>query len=494
MTLGMDLLDPESLIGTLHQLVYGYGVSFGSHLSKINKCSQSRPFLTEHRQAFTVSSPVLYIPISGISTYFHYFSGEIRTMVQLSVWEKESFFAPADIVIAGSGLVGLWSAYYLKKKSPSLRITIVERGLIPTGASTRNAGFACFGSLTELVANARQMGEDKMLELVEMRYKGIKRIRKTFSDAEIDYEKHGGYELFTESSPSPVPAPAASPDPALEASPAPAPAASPDPAHPDGLSGADELRSTIDQFNRTLKKITGEQKTFRLQNEKIGKFGFAGVQYLIDNQSEGQLHPGKLCQALLRLVQSMDVTVLNNIEITEFEKVNGHLLLHTQHSFPLIASQLLVCTNAFARQLLPQLDVSPARGQILVTSPINGLPFKGTFHFDEGYYYFRNLEDRVLLGGARNQAFAAEETMEMTVTDTIQQELERFLREVILPGRDYTIDHRWSGIMGMGGVGPERMPIVRAINDHVFCAVRMNGMGVALAPVMGEKVAGLMTT
>jgi gamma-glutamylputrescine oxidase len=469
MTAGIDPFDLETLIGTLHQLVYGYGVSFSSHVSKINKCPQSYLPLTESSQYFTVSSPVLYALIFWISAYFHYFSGEIRTMVQLSVWEKESFFAPADIVIAGSGLVGLWSAYYLKKKSPSLRITIVERGLIPTGASTRNAGFACFGSLTELVANARQMGEDKMLELVEMRFKGIKRIRKTFSNAEIEFEKHGGYELFTESSSFPA-------------------------AAPDGLTSADELRSTIDQLNRKLKKITGEQKTFRLQNEKIGKFGFAGVQYLIDSQSEGQLHSGKLCQALLRLVQSMNVTVLNNIELTEFEKVNGHLLLHTQHSFPLIASQLLVCTNAFARQLLPQLDVSPARGQILVTSPINGLPFKGTFHFDEGYYYFRNLEDRVLLGGARNQAFAAEETMEMTVTDTIQQELERFLREVILPGRDYTIENRWSGIMGMGGVGPERMPIVRAINDHVFCAVRMNGMGVALAPVIGEKVAALMTT
>ncbi len=190
----------------------------------------------------------------------------------------------------------------------------------------------------------------------------------------------------------------------------------------------------------------------------------------------------------------MDVTVLNNIEITGFEKVNGHLLLHTQHPFPLIASQLLVCTNAFARQLLPQLDITPNRGQVLVTSSIDGLPFKGTFHYDEGYYYFRNLGDRVLLGGARNKAFAEENTMEMTISDTIQQELERFLREVILPGRHYTIDHRWSGIMGMGGVGPERIPIVRAINDHVFCAVRMNGMGVALAPVIGEKVAALMTT
>lgn len=394
-------------------------------------------------------------------------------MPSLSIWEKESFFAPADIVIAGSGLVGLWSAWHLKRRAPALRITIVERGLIPTGASTRNAGFACYGSLSELVANAREMGDDKMLELVEMRYKGIKRIRKTFSNSEIDFEKLGGYELFTSASPMAAASPMTAASPMAAA------------------SDADELRSTIDRLNRMLKQITGEHKTFRLQNEKLSAFGFAGVEYLVDNRTEGQLHSGKLCQALLRLVQSMDVTVLNNIEIREYEKVNGHLLLHTQHSFPLIASQLLVCTNAFARQLLPQLDITPARGQVLVTSPIEGLPFKGTFHFDEGYYYFRNLGDRVLLGGARNLAFDAETTTEMIVTDRIQQELERFLGEVILPGRHYTIDNRWSGIMGMG---TGKMPTVRAVNDHVFCAVGMGGMGVALAPIVGEQVADLMTT
>ena len=44
--------------------------------------------------------------------------------------------------------------------------------------------------------------------------------------------------------------------------------------------------------------------------------------------------------------------------------------------------------------------------------------------------------------------------------------------------------------MGMGG---EKMPIVRAVNDHVFCAVRMSGMGVALAPMVGEQIAVAMT-
>jgi glycine/D-amino acid oxidase-like deaminating enzyme len=374
-------------------------------------------------------------------------------MTQLSVWEKESFFAPADIIIAGSGLVGLWSAYYLKKKAPNLHITIIERGLIPTGASTRNAGFACFGTLTELISGMQEMGEDQLLELTELRFKGLKKISKVFPDKEIGLERNGGYELI---------------------------------AHADN----NELRSQIDNFNRLLKKITGHQKIFRLQNEKLGPFGFAGIQHLIGNALEAQLHSGKLCQALLRLVQSTGVTVLNNMEITGYEKVHGQVLLHTRQGPSLLCSQLLVATNAFARQLLPQLDVTPARGQIIVTSSIENLTFQGAFHFDQGFYYFRNLGDRVLLGGARNKAVEEETTTDMTVSETIQEELERFLREVILPDRHYTIEHRWSGIMGMGG---EKMPILRAVNDHVFCAVRMSGMGVALAPVVGDKIAALMT-
>jgi len=382
-------------------------------------------------------------------------------MNDLSVWELESFFAPTDIIIAGSGFVGLWSAYYLKKLEPKLSITILERGLIPTGASTRNAGFACFGSLTELISDADKMGEDKMLELVTMRYKGLRRISKLFSKKEIGFEHYGGYELIAEG-----------------------------PGVDVNAVDVNAIRSQIDRFNRLLKKTVKMQKTFRMVNQKIAEFGFAGIRHLIENTPEAQLHSGRLCQALLKLVQSMGVTVLNNIEIKGFDRTDSHLQLHTNLPLSFTTSQLLVCTNAFARQLLPQLDIIPARGQVLVTSPIEGLPFKGTFHYDEGFYYFRNLGNRVLLGGARNKAFDAEQTEQMITTTEIQDELERFLKEVILPGRSYTIDHRWSGIMGMGG---EKMPIVQAVDKQICCAVRMSGMGVALAPIVGEKVARLMT-
>jgi len=379
-------------------------------------------------------------------------------MVQPSLWEKESFFAPKDIIIVGSGFVGLWSAYYLKKANPALSVCIVERGTIPTGASTRNAGFACFGSVTELVADAARMGEDKMMSLVEMRHKGLKRIRKVFADKEISYEESGGYELIDEGR------------------------------NPD----INALRSNIDWLNRKLKKLIKKDKVFHLEDGLIDEFGFSGIRHIIKNRLEGQLHPGKLCQSLLRLIQSMGVTLLNGVEIKGMEKINDNLILQTDQSFYLSTRQLLVSTNAFAKQLLPGVDIEPARGQVLVTSPIRDIRFKGSFHFDEGFYYFRNLGERILLGGARNTAFEQEHTADFSTSEAIQGNLEKFLKEVILPDprSPFTIDFRWSGIMGIGG---EKMPLTMEVEPGIFCAVRMSGMGVALAPEIGKLMAGKMT-
>ena len=128
---------------------------------------------------------------------------------------------------------------------------------------------------------------------------------------------------------------------------------------------------------------------------------------------------------------------------------------------------------------------------MILTSPIQNLPFHGTFHSDEGFYYFRNLGKRVLLGGARNKAFEEERTDEMNTSEHIQAELERYLREVVLSrfNDQYSIDQRWAGIMAFG---KEKKPIVKQLSPNLFCAVRMSGMGVALAPVVAEKVAKMM--
>ena len=375
--------------------------------------------------------------------------------MQISVWEKESFYAPKDVIIVGSGLVGLWCAWYLKKKDPKCRIAIVDRGIIPTGASTRNAGFACFGSVTELMADSKKSGEDQMLELVEMRFKGLERIRKVFGEKEIGYEPCGGFELITH----------------------------------QNNPGKEVLEREIALLNKKLSPIVDSKNTFRLADKKIESFGFGNTAHLIENKLEGALHSGKLCQALLQSIQGSGVTVLNGVEITGYEKIGDQIALYTNQHFHLTTQKLLICTNAFAKELLPDLDIVPARGQVLVTSPVEGLRIKGTFHYDEGFYYFRHLGNRLLLGGARNKAIEEETTTTMDITGTIQHELEHFLAEYLLPGKKYTITDRWSGIMGMGS---EKMPIIRETSPGVFCAVRMSGMGVALAAMVGEKMAKML--
>ena len=376
----------------------------------------------------------------------------INTMV--SIWEKETFYAPQDVIIIGSGFVGLWSALFLKKRNPLLKVSILDRGFIPTGASTRNAGFACFGSLSELVYDAKTMGTEKMLELVEMRFKGLKRIQKYFDEDIIDFKLCGGYELYDQNVPSA------------------------------------QLQENIEYLNSLLKPIVDSKKTYRLVDDKIASFGFGNTKHMVKNNLEGYLHSGKLLKALLQTVQALGVQVFTSTQVKSFKHVGNKIEIQTTHS-NFYTSQLLFCTNAFTKELLPDIDIVPARGQVLLTSPIESLPWRGTFHSDEGFYYFRNLGNRVLLGGARNKAFEEERTTDMNTSDFVQQHLQNYLDEVVLPQckEQYTIEYRWAGIMAMGS---EKMPIVKQLQPDVYCAVRMSGMGVALAPVVGEQVARMM--
>ena len=73
--------------------------------------------------------------------------------------------------------------------------------------------------------------------------------------------------------------------------------------------------------------------------------------------------------------------------------------------------------------------------------------------------------------------------------ERIQNALEALLKNTIIPGRDFEIEQRWSGIMG---VGTQKKPIVKQLSNHVYCGVRMGGMGVAIGSVIGKEVAELL--
>jgi glycine/D-amino acid oxidase-like deaminating enzyme len=375
-------------------------------------------------------------------------------MASISIWEQESFFAPQDIIIVGAGLMGLWSALELKKKNSKLKITLLERNITPLGASTRNAGFACFGSPTELIHDAAVMGEDTMLQLVEMRYKGIQKIRHYFPDNSIDYDACYGYECI-----------------------------------PHESSLAEDTDENIALLNRLLSPVIKTKNTFVRTDEKIELLGLQNFSALIENRFEGSLHSGKLVQMLTRKVQSLGVQIIYNVEVTGWQQHSNYIQIQTNQHFNFTTHQLLFCTNAFTNKLLPQLNITPARGQAIVTTPIANLPLKGTFHFDEGFYYWRNINNRILLGGARNAAMQEEETTDLSGSELIREKLLEFIHTHFIIPSSIDIDYHWSGIMGFIEI---KQPIVTSVDTNIFAAIACNGMGVALTPMIAEKVAHMI--
>ena len=93
------------------------------------------------------------------------------------------------------------------------------------------------------------------------------------------------------------------------------------------------------------------------------------------------------------------------------------------------------------------------------------------------------------MGGGRILDFEGETTTELSQTEQIQNRLEELLREVILPNQPFEIDHRWSGIMG---IGSHKKPIIEQLSEHVYCGVRMGGMGVAIGSLIGKETADLI--
>ena len=368
----------------------------------------------------------------------------------LSYWEYKSWFSNVDFTIIGSGITGLNCALALRKRHPRAKILILERGSLPQGASTKNAGFACFGSLSELIADLQTHSEAELLELVKMRVNGLALLRKTLGDAAMGYKNRGGYELFLESNEKP---------------------------YAVCLAG-------IKKINAYLRPIFNTEIFSAVENS----FGFQNIKpQLIFNKAEGQLDTGKVMQNLLHKAHTANILILNSSAVTHIEERNtGVRVLVNGMNFK--TNKVCIATNGFASRLGVE-QVKPARNQVLVTKPIKGLQLKGTFHLDEGYTYFRNIDNRILLGGGRNLDLKGEQTDAFGTTSPIQAYLENMLSSTILPHTAFEIEHRWSGILG---VGAQKRPILKQLSDNVYCGVRLGGMGIAIGSIVGQQLAELL--
>lgn len=368
----------------------------------------------------------------------------------ISYWELKNWFTDIDFLIVGSGIVGLNAALQLKSKYPNSKVLVLEKGFLPSGASTKNAGFACFGSISEILEDLQVHSSKEVLQLVQKRFEGIQLLRKYLGDSAIGYKNFGGYEYFETTD----------------------------------AEGFEACKERLNSINGLLKPVFG-RSPFEETPLQFGLKNFLPVGFF--NPFESQIDTGNMMQHLAQKAIKKGILLLNGLEVSAIQTASEQVHLQLNQAIDIKAKNVLVATNGFAARLL-DVDVVPARAQVLITQPIKGLRLKGTFHLDKGYYYFRNVGQRVLLGGGRNLNFSGEQTSEIALTQQIQNRLDELLKNAILPDTTFEVAHRWAGIMG---VGRQKRPIVKKISHRLACAVRMGGMGVALGSATGKELAEL---
>lgn len=376
-------------------------------------------------------------------------------MFRASHWEKTTFLREADVLIVGSGLTGLQAALELKRRNPRLDVLIIERAPLPRGASTRNAGFACFGGPTELLADLDAYGQESMVKTVQQRYEGIQALEENYANRGIDWSKLGGYEIVEKA------------------------------AHT-------QVQRRLKELNNLLAVVTGRAETW----SPVSPSSFSGsetstISGVFYNSLEAQLHPGKLVSVLLADCHAAGIRFLFGSTVLAVEE--GRVEVEDFGS--LKAEKILLTVNAFARELLPDdfpEAIRPVRNQVLLSQKIPNLKIKGCFHFHEGYVYFRNVgEDRLLIGGARHLAGTPSETdafgANEVIADTLVNALQRWFPEYGLSRADFP--DAWSGIIAQGD-GKE--PVLRYARPNVLVAGRLAGMGVALSAALARRAANLL--
>lgn len=358
-----------------------------------------------------------------------------------SYWEGELYNQSYDLVVVGGGLTGQSTALFFKKENPKASVLVLDRGFFPIGASTRNAGFACIGTIGEHLADLEIDSEERLKQRIKDRYEGLLLLRETLGDEAIEYQHTGGWELL--------------PD-------------------PEKFS---EAKANIGKFNSWMEELIGEKDLY-----EAGSYN--GIPSIF-NRCEGMLHPGKMIKKLYELNRELGVEFRWNTPVQRIDADESVVVVNDSVSFR--SEKLVIATNAFTNALLPDKAIKPGRGYVFVTNELDSMDWKGTFHYDKGYVYFRNLGDhRLLLGGARNFDPQTEETTEFGINEHIKGFLLYFAEEVLKLPKGWKVEKEWSGIMGFT---ESKSAFFEKVSDRCLVAAGLSGMGVALGMQLGKKAA-----
>ena len=361
--------------------------------------------------------------------------------ISLSFWDLD-FYKEQDYILLGGGIVGINAAIHLKKMQPNKKVLIIDDSWLGGGASSKNAGFVCFGSPTEILDDIKNSNINLASELIDRRWEGSKKLLEMVPPDVMNFNKVGGSEVFEH--------------------------------------GTNVSKDDIIHLNKLMMDVTKIENYFKISEQSISNsFDSKSVEM----NEEGKIDPKKMMNYLYQIAIGLGVHFLNDT-ITEI--LASENLINLKKYGKIKFGKCGVTLNGYINHVMPTSNVKPVRNVVLITEDIPNLLWDKVVHFNKGYVYFRRIGNKILLGGGRNIDLEAENSSEVVINQKIHNYLLDFLQSKILKTTKVEIIHQYVGILGFGN---DKIPRVKSHTDNIFIASGMGGMGVAIGSKVGLELA-----
>ncbi|MBY0554455.1 FAD-binding oxidoreductase [bacterium] len=374
----------------------------------------------------------------------------------ISYWLDESLNSTKqfDAIIIGAGVAGMSTAYWLEKNNPNLKIAVVDKNYLGSGASGRNAGFVTCGSSEHFNKLHKQFGLEKAVEIWKFSEQNRELLKSEIIGGDlksVDYFNTGACTV--------------------------APSA-------EDWTRYQTVYSTMKEAGIDVELIDEQYLA-----SQYGVRNFLGA---IQYKHDGIIHPVKLLNKIKSKLKNTEFFF--GEEVFDLKESNNSVQIKTQ-KHQMSAAKLFVCLNGYIPFLFSEFKniIKPQRGQVVVTEPLPAF-VKGPCYLTKHLCYFRQLPTgELLVGGFRNHDIEAENTALDESTDKIQSALTEFVQNYFQNTKSVKINYRWSGIMGFSD---DAQMIIgkhpKYNNIHLMAGCSGHGMGLSFnsARVMVENSEG----
>lgn len=361
-----------------------------------------------------------------------------------------------EVAVVGGGLLGVATAYFLARAGAD--VVVIEREMVGSGATARNAGFVTSGTAEAYPAALETYGRATTRAVWKFTLDNRALLRQALEEEAIacDYREPGCLTLACSDAEYRL----------LEAN--------------VRLLAADGIATELLDVGQ-VGAMLGLKPTARV----VGA-GWA--------PGEGLLHSGRFIYGLARAAQRHGARFCLGRTVDKIAPGAGAWEVRTsigRGPERMSAGTVVCAVNAWLPKLLPDLRhaITPVRGQVLATAPAPPI-FPCGMSADGGLQYWQQAPDgRIVLGGCRPAAADREVGYtEPELRPEVQHALDGYLHTLFEDLPELEVEHRWAGIMAFSR---DALPLIGALPgaDGLLVAGGFTGHGMPFGLQAGKALA-----